>query len=184
MADLNKILKGCIKQKPNAQRQLYDLLANQLFWTCKRYLKKDEDAEEVLADCFISIFKKIKQLQNAEAIYNWARMIVIRACLKRIKNEITHLYIEEITKHPSTSDISESAIEMQQLLKLVDQLPNGCQTVFKLHIIEGYQHKDIAELLDISIGTSKSQLNVAKSKLQNWVNLHYYHKKGDNEKAR
>ena len=184
MADEKQIIKACIKNKRKAQRQLYELLADQLFWTCKRYLKNDEDIEEALADSFYIIFTKIKQLKNSEALYTWSKRITINTCLKRLKKDLNHLYIEDVKIHTATQEVAESRLEEQQLLKLVDELPKGCQTIFKLYVIEGWPHKDIAKMLDITVGTSKSQLNVAKTKLKSLVNLYYYQNTSTNENAR
>jgi len=183
MADLKKLIKACIKNKRQAQRQLYELLADQLYWTCKRYLKNEQDIEEVLADSFYIIFTKIKQLKTSEALYNWSKRIAINTCLKQLKKDLNHLYIEDVKIHPATKDVAESKLEEEQLLKLVDQLPKGCQTIFKLFVIEGWSHNEIAEMLNISIGTSKSQLNVAKTKLKSLINLYYYQNTNTNENA-
>jgi len=183
MADLDKLIKACLKDKRKAQRQLYDLLADQLYWTSKRYLKHEEDIEEVLADSFYTIFTKLHQLKNSDALYTWSKRIVINNCLKRLKNKLTHLYIDDLVTHPATQHVAEARLEEHQLLKLVDQLPEGCQTIFKLFVIEGYSHKDIAQLLEISLGTSKSQLNVAKTKLKALVNQYYYQNEKRNEQT-
>lgn len=98
-------------------------------------------------------------------------------------NHLYILYIEDVKIHPATQEVAESRLEEEQLLKLVDELPKGCQTIFKLYVIEGWPHKDIAKMLDISVGTSKSQLNVAKTKLKSLVNLYYYQNTSTNENA-
>jgi RNA polymerase sigma-70 factor (ECF subfamily) len=183
MADLKKLIAACKKRKRSAQKQLYDELAEQLYWTCKRYLKHEEDVEEALADSFYLIFTKIDQLKHHDAIYTWSKRITINNCLKRVKNDFTHLYIDDMKTHPATQQVAEARLEEYQLLKLVEQLPKGCQTIFKLYVIEGYAHKEIAKLLEISTGTSKSQLNVAKPKLKSLINLYYYQNEKKNEQA-
>jgi RNA polymerase sigma-70 factor (ECF subfamily) len=85
--------------------------------------------------------------------------------------------------HPATQQVAEARLEEHQLLKLVEQLPKGCQTIFKLYLIEGYAHQDIANALEISVGTSKSQLNVAKTKLKAMIHLYYYQNEKKNEQA-
>lgn len=183
MADMKKLIAACKNHKRSAQKQLYDELADQLYWTCKRYLKHEVDIEEVLADSFYTIFTKIEQLKHHDAIYTWSKRITINNCLKRVKKDFTHLYIDDLKTHPATQDVAEARLEEHQLLKLVDQLPKGCQTIFKLYVIEGYAHKDIANLLEISTGTSKSQLSVAKNKLKSLIHLYYYQNEKKNEQA-
>lgn len=183
MVALEKLISACKKNKQSAQKQLYNELADQLYWTCKRYLKQEEEVEEALADCFYTIFTKLHQLKNPDAIYTWSKQIAINNCLRRIKKELTHLHIEDMKIHPAAQEVTESSMEEHQLLQLVDQLPSGCQTIFKLYVIEGWPHKEIAKRLDISVGTSKSQLNVAKTKLKNMINLYYYQNTKTNENA-
>ena len=95
MAELDKLIKACLNKKRRAQREVYDLLVDQLYWTAKRYLKHEEDIEEVLADSFYTIFTKLNQLKSSDALYTWSKRIVINNCLKRIKNRFTH-YVDSI----------------------------------------------------------------------------------------
>ena len=159
----------------DAQRQVYELMSPKLYRTCKRYLKKEEEIEEVLADAFYSIFTKIEQLKELGAFEAWARKIVVNQCLFQLKRNVNfNIYIEDtsIQWHPET--LPETHLEEEDLLNLLNYIPEGCKTIFNLFVIEGYGHKEIANMLKISEGTSKSQLNVAKTKLKELVNKHYY----------
>lgn len=171
------LITACKKMQRDAQRQVYELLAPKLYVTCKRYLKKEEEIEEVLADTFYTVFTKIAQLKEARAFEAWARKIAVNHCLHQLKRNINfNLYLEDVPLHPFTEGIQESALAEEDLLGLLDRLPEGCRTVFNLFVIEGYGHKEIAAMLSISEGTSKSQLNVAKTKLKELVNVLYYQK--------
>jgi len=161
----------------DAQRQLYEHLAPKLYYTCKRYLKKEEEIEDVLADSFYKIFTKIGQLKEADAFEGWARKITVNQCLLAIKRKVNfNMYLDDValSAQPLTAEITD--LEEEDLLNLLNLIPEGCRTIFNLFVIEGYAHKEIAEMLNISEGTSKSQLNVSKTKLRDLVNKMYYQK--------
>ncbi|NMH29310.1 sigma-70 family RNA polymerase sigma factor [Flavobacterium sp. SE-s28] len=158
-----------------AQREVYEIMGPILFRTCKRYLKKEEEIEDVLAEVFFTLFTKLDQLREDYAFEAWARTITVNQCLLRLRRQVNfNIYIEESNVDSAHSTQPDSGIQEEDLLKLLDILPEGCRTVFNLYAIEGYGHKEISEQLGISEGTSKSQLNVARTKLQNLVNVHYY----------
>ena len=161
----------------NAQRQVYELMAPKLYRTCKRYLKKEEEIEEALADAFYTIFTKLDQLKELAAFEAWSRKITVNHCLATIKKKTNfNLYLDDVKllSQPFTDEVTE--LEEEDLLNLLNQLPEGCKTIFNLFVIEGYAHKEIATMLHISEGTSKSQLNAAKTKLKDLVNNLYYQK--------
>ena len=172
-----QLIQACKKQQRDAQRQVYELLARKLYFTCSRYLKKEEEIEEAMADAFYIIFTKIDQLKEELAFEGWAKKIAVNQCLMQLKKNVNfNLYLEDVSlkNQPLTDEMCE--LEEEDLLNLLNYLPDGCKTVFSLFVIEGFSHKDIAEKLQISEGTSKSQLNVAKTKLKDLVNQFYYQK--------
>ncbi len=169
------ILINCRKMQRDAQRQVYELMSPKLYRTCKRYLKKEEEIEEVLADAFYSIFTKMDQLKELGAFEAWARKIVVNQCLLQLKRNVNfNIYIEDASIQLQPETLPETQLEEEDLLNLLNFIPEGCKTIFNLFVIEGYGHKEIASMLKISEGTSKSQLNVAKTKLKELVNNHYY----------
>lgn len=171
------LIANCRKMRRDAQREVYEYLAPKLYRTCKRYLKKEEEIEEVLADSFYTIFTKLDQLKENKAFEAWARRIAVNNCLLSIRRNVNfNMYLDDIshTMQPVTEHIDELAEE--DLLNLLNHIPEGCRTIFNLFAIEGYGHKEIAAMLHISEGTSKSQLNAAKTKLKDLVNQLYYQK--------
>ena len=158
-----------------AQKEVYDILSPKLYATCKRYLKKEDEIEDVLSESFYIIFTKLDQLKEVKAFEGWARRIVVNHCLLQIKKNVNfNMYLDDINpiSQPITPEMTD--LEEEDLMKLLNYIPEGCRTVFNLFVIEGYGHKEIAEMLSISEGTSKSQLNVAKTKLKDLVNKLYY----------
>ena len=171
------LLTGCKKMQRDAQRQVYEYMVPKLYRTCKRYLKKEEDIEEVMADAFYTIFTKIEQLKESYAFEAWARKITVNFCLLSLRKNVNfNMYLDDVklVLQPFTAEVTD--LEEEDLLKLLQLIPPGCQTIFNLFVIEGYGHKEIASMLSISEGTSKSQLNAAKTKLKELVNNFYYQK--------
>ncbi|MGL2966732.1 RNA polymerase sigma factor [Flavobacterium sp. XGLA_31] len=151
-------------------------MAPKLYRTCKRYLKKEEEIEEVLADAFYTIFTKIEQLKEVGAFEAWSRKITVNQCLQQLKRNVNfNLYLED-NQYLQPESTQETPLEEEDLLNLLNHIPEGCKTIFNLFVIEGFGHKEIAVMLNISEGTSKSQLNVAKTKLKAMVNVLYYQK--------
>ena len=171
------LIAACKKMQRDAQRQVYNYLSPKLYYTCKRYLKKEEEIEEAMADAFYTIFTKLDQLKEVKAFEAWARRITVNQCLLTIRKKTNfNMYLDDVKllSQPFTEEIT--ALEEADLLELLNHIPEGCKTIFTLFVIEGYGHKEIASLLQISEGTSKSQLNAAKSKLKELVNNLYYQK--------
>lgn len=159
----------------DSQRKVYELMAPKLYHTCKRYLKSEEDIEEAVADTFFTIFTKLDQLKENKAFEAWARKIAVNFCLMSLKKKVNfNIYIEDMGRSTQPAQAQPTGLEEEDLLKLLTHLPEGCRTVFNLFAIEGYSHKEIAALLNISEGTSKSQLNVSRTKLKELVNQVYY----------
>lgn len=172
-----KIIQACKKQRRDAQRQLYEYMSPKLYYLCKRYLKKEEEIEEVLADAFLIIFTKIDQLKEIKAFEAWAKKITVNECLLQLKKNVNfNLYLEDVSygNQPLADDMS--VLEEEDLLNLLQYIPEGCRTIFNLFVVEGYSHKEIANRLSISEGTSKSQLNAAKTKLKELIATYYYQK--------
>ena len=172
-----KLLSDCKAKVRSAQRQLYDYMAPKLYYTCKRYLRQEPEIEEVLADAFFAILTKLDQLKATAAFEAWARRIVVNMCLTAIrkKGEIK-IYLDDMKQEPQHYSAWPSQMEEEDLLRLLHYLPEGCRTIFNLFAIEGYSHKEIAAMLQISEGTSKSQLNFSKMKLKELVQQFYYPK--------
>lgn len=160
-----------------SQRQVYELLAPKLYRTCKRYLKKEEEIEEVMADAFYTIFTKLDQLKEVLAFEAWARKIAVNQCLLTLRKNVNfNIYIDDMKVEPKLESAEDTVLEEEDLLQLLHHIPEGCRTVFNLFAIEGYSHKEIAGMLGISEGTSKSQLNASRTKLKELVNHLYYQK--------
>ncbi|WP_026464558.1 RNA polymerase sigma factor [Adhaeribacter aquaticus] len=162
-----ELLKALRKGEGKAQKYLYEHYAGIMLGICIRYLKNEMDAEEIMLNGFVRIFQNIHQFEEKGSFEGWMKRIVINEALGFLrKKEPLHLAIEkEHIQLPNDATV-ESALAAEDLLKLLYDLPAGYRTVFNLYAIEGYSHKEIAEMLDITEGTSKSQLSKARAMLQ------------------
>lgn len=167
--DERTLIEGCRRQDRTVQRLLYERYAGKLFVVCKRYIKDADEAEDVLQDSFIKIFKHIDTFRFECPLEAWLKRIVINTALKHLRKQKPweNTYdIDDLAPRLLQADESLPALNYQYLLQLIQELPPGCRTIFNLYAIEGYNHPEIAELLGISEGTSKSQFFRARALLQ------------------
>lgn len=146
---------------------------NSMMQLCLRYTKNEEDATEVLNNGFLKVFRNIHKYESAQAsLYTWIRIIVINSCIDFIKRKIKIKYhdLQEANEVQVNADIIEK-MDAIELLNSIRQLTAAAQTVFNLYVMEGYNHKEIGKLLNISEGTSKWHLSEARKKLQQMILL-------------
>lgn len=151
------------------QRLLYERYAGKLFVVCKRYVKDTDEAEDVLQDAFVKVYQHIGTFRAECPLEAWLKRIVINTALKHLRKQKpweNTVDVNDLAPMLPQADESLPALNYQYLLRLVQELPPGCRTIFNLYAIEGYNHPEIADLLDISEGTSKSQLFRARALLQ------------------
>ena len=162
MRDNNEelIIEGCLKNDRLAQKALYDLYKNRMFTLAYRITNSFEDAGDVLQEGFLEVFSSLKSFRGESLLRTWIHTIIARAATKKIKERIRFDDLENI---PADEIIDwGSCIDLQHLEKAIAELPEGYRTVFTLYEIEGFRHAEIAQLLEISVSTSKTQLHKAK----------------------
>lgn len=162
-----RLAKQCKKGDRKAQRELYDMYSPIMLGVCRRYVQTVEDAEEVLSNAFMKVFRKIDQYSGEGPLGAWIRRIMVNESLNFIRYK-KNLFVEiEEENHQSLSHTGvQDQMNADHLMTLVMELPMGYRTVFNLFGIEGYSHKEIGEMLGISENTSKSQLSKARKQLQ------------------
>ena len=163
-----ELIIACKKQNAKAQRALYDKHASHMLGLCKRYIKGEMEAEDVMIKGFMKVFTKIDLFEGKGSFEGWMKRIMINEALgyiRKNKSMYLEMEIEAADKEPDFDTLS-TELEAMDLLKMVNGLPSGYRTIFNLYAIEGYSHKEIAELLGISENTSKSQLSRARMHLQ------------------
>jgi len=168
--DEKQLIKACINNDSKAQRMLYEKYDARFFAVCKRYFTDIQQAEDALVKGFLKIFQNLENYSFEGSFEGWMRRIMINECLMELrKNKIFHLNVDDYSSSISSNQEASQQIEEDDVMKLLDYLPEGCRLVFTLYVIEGYKHKEIAESLGITEGTSKSQLNLAKTKLKDML---------------
>lgn len=159
---LDQLIHDCKKQDIKAQEQLYRLYANKLFAVCLKYSGSYQQAEDNLQDGFMTIFEKIKQYQDKGSFEGWMKRIVINTTLQKYRKQtVFEIYNEDILKEPAL-EIDEEILSIDYLLDIIQELPHRYRQVFNLYALDGFSHKEIAEMLQISTGTSKSNLARAR----------------------
>lgn len=169
---LDELIRGCVRQRERAQRALYERLAPTMYAVCLRYVRDADDAQDVLLRAFTRVFGKIKQYQQEGSFEGWVRRIVVNEALMFLRQQKNMHVAVDLEQATEVSTSPSSQLEADDLLQLVQELPLGFRTVFNLYCIEGYTHAGIAQQLNISEGTSKSQLSRAKALLRRTVAQH------------
>ncbi|HUQ97797.1 MAG TPA: sigma-70 family RNA polymerase sigma factor [Chitinophagaceae bacterium] len=168
------LIEGCIKGDRKTQYELYARFAPKMYGVCLRYAANAAEAEDILQEGFIKVFKKIDSFRSEGSFEGWIRRIFVNTSIEhfRRKNYLQPITDrEEATLEGSYLSVLDDLAE-RDIIGLVQQLSPGYRTVFNMYVIEGYTHKDIAASLGISEGTSKSQLSRAKLILQGLVQSH------------
>lgn len=173
--NLEDIIIGCQQHDTRSQKALFDVLGSKMYGICLRYANNTDDANDILQDGFLKTFEKIHQFKFQGAFEGWMRRIFVNTALERFRNQYKVINIQDCLLDYNDNSYNDiiSDITVDELIKLVQQLSPKYRTVFNLYAMEGYSHKEIAEMLDISEGTSKSNLSRARMILQEKVSQHY-----------
>jgi RNA polymerase sigma factor (sigma-70 family) len=159
---LEQLIRDCQQNKLKAQEQLYRLLASKLFSVCLKYSRNYADAEDNMQDGFLLIFKKIGQYQFKGSFEGWAKRVMINNVLQKYRSEgVFELVSENIPDLPEV-EIETESVSMEFLVNIIQELPDRYRMVFNLYVMDGFSHKEIADMLTITTGTSKSNLARAR----------------------
>lgn len=161
------LITKCCQGDRASQRQIYQNYAGKMMVVALRYMKSKQEAEDIVQDAFIKVFTKLDTFNQQSKLETWITRIVINTALNAIRRPLWLEDIENVPQeHAESEDIALAEFHWQELISFIQSLPTGCQTVFNLFAIEGYSHKEIAKLLGVSEGTSKSQYSRAKTILR------------------
>jgi len=176
LADIpGKILEGCINGKEKSQYKLYEILSPKMYALCMQYANDEDDAKDIMQEGFIKVFQKISQFSGKGSFEGWVRRIMINTALEKYRSKVYMQNVDEITHHSEDLMVEGVLEEISagDLMKLIRSLTPKYRMVFNMYAIEGYSHKEIAELAGISEGTSKSNLSRARTILQQKLNKLY-----------
>ncbi len=173
--DLKDIIKGCLSGERRSQDKLYKLFSSRMFGVCLQYSNDYDDAKDILQEGFIKVFTKLEQFDERGSFEGWVRRIMVNTALEKYRS---HLHLYPLTEQDMKKDelIYEEVFEnlsAADLVKLIQELPPRYRMVFNLYAIEGYAHKEISEMLGITVGTSKSNLARARVIMQEKVKRFY-----------
>jgi len=164
-----ELVEGCLNGDSLAQRQLYAQYASRMMGICLRYATCEAEAEDILQEGFITVFRKMDSFKGDGALGGWIRRIIVNAALqnyRKTKNLRLAVEHDESGYEPETGEDPLATLAASELLELIQQLPDGYRMVFNLYAVEGYTHKEIAEELGISVNTSKSQFSRSRALLK------------------
>ncbi len=159
---------GCLDQNPRIQRELFDRLSEKMLAVCLRYIKETTAAEDVLIVAFRKIFDRIAQFRQQGSFEGWIRRIVVNECLMYLEKQKSYYKQTGLEKiYPAANQFGPSdCLDWEDLRKILLSLPNGYRRVFELFVLDGLSHEEIAQKLEISENTSKSQLSRARAQVQ------------------
>lgn len=171
---LEQLIEKCKKNDTKAQGEIYKLFSSKLFALCLKYSTNYAEAEDNLQDAFVTIFNKISQYKSKGSFEGWLKRIAINTALQRYRTKGVFSIINEDIVDDVEVDVEDNNIPLDYLLKIIQELPNRYRLVFNLYVLDDYSHKDIANMLEITEGTSKSNLararEILKKKIENHKN--------------
>jgi RNA polymerase sigma factor (sigma-70 family) len=172
---LHKVVRGCQENKPGAQRELYDMFKSKMYGICLRYAGNYDDAQDILQDGFIKVFEKIHQFGFKGAFEGWIRKVMVNTALEKYRLHYRQVPMDdniiEIEKEQENNFVSD--IDVNELVRIIQELSPRYRVVFNMYALEGFSHREISEMLQISEGTSKSNLSRARAILQEKVSKYY-----------
>lgn len=163
-----ELVQGCLRQEHKVQKEVYERFHRGMFSLCLRYVKDTAEAEDILIIGFRKVFERIHQFQAKGSFAGWIRRIMVNECLSYLeknKNLYNEIGIDSILP-ASVQQKPSTELEVDELMEVINRLPNGYKAVFNLYAIEGFSHQEIAKMLDITVSTSKSQLSRARVQIQ------------------
>ena len=165
------LIKGCIKGNAQCQRMLFEQYAGKMMSVCLRYANDTMEAEDIMQDGFIKVYQYLHQFKFEGSFEGWIRRIIVNTAIRHLeKKKIQFKDIDESGANaPKLDPYAYAHLGQDDLMKLINQLPEGYNVVFNLNVIEGYSHEEIAEMLHIQAGTSSSQLVKARKMLQHQI---------------
>ncbi len=165
MEDLGKLIKECAAGKSRAQARVYELFAPKMFGVCLRYSKDNTEAEDNLQEGFLKVFEKVDTFRHEGSFEGWIRRIMVNVSLEKYRKQHILHPVEDIAvfEEANFSNDIIASISAKDLLKVIQELPPRYKMVFNLYVFDGLNHKEISEEMQISVGTSKS--NLARARL-------------------
>ncbi|MCB0794397.1 MAG: RNA polymerase sigma factor [Flavobacteriales bacterium] len=172
-----QLVEGCLRNEPRCEEALYARLSARMYAVCLRYARHHLEAQDLLQDGFIKVFEKLSTFRMEGSLEGWVRRIMVHTAINHYRKKAFHYErfgYEELPESP-VAPLALEWLGQEELMTLVKGLPDGYRLVFNLYAIEGYDHKEIADLLGVGESTSRSQLAKARRMLQQRIGTHAVH---------
>jgi RNA polymerase sigma-70 factor, ECF subfamily len=166
----NEIIQLAVENNRQAQQKIYTQFSPKMLSVCRQYIKDIHQAEDVMITAFMKVFVHLKNFEHKGSFEGWIRRIMVNECISFIRVQKKVKYIEDEIYFEESFNATESQFSVADIQFLIDNLPDGYKIVFNLYAIEGYKHHEIASMLGINEGTSKSQLSHARKMLKQQIN--------------
>ncbi len=169
MVSEEELIDRCLNNDQQASEDFYKRFAPKMYGVCMRFAKNQMEADDILQEGFIKVFTNLKSFRNEGSLEGWVRKTIVNTAINLYKKNLKHLKDTDLEHAEVVQNIEQSSLDkiaVQELLNIIRELPPGYRVVFNLNVIEGYSHKEISQLLEISENTSKSQLSRARQALQ------------------
>ncbi|UTN06089.1 RNA polymerase sigma factor [Flavobacterium bizetiae] len=167
--DETEIIKLAVENNRQAQQQIYSRFSSKMLSVCRQYIKDIQLAEDVMITAFMKVFTNLNKFENKGSFEGWIRRIMVNECISYLRVQKKVKFVEDEMYVEESFNATDSQFSIDQIQFLIDALPDGYKMIFNLYAIEGYKHNEIAKMLGISEGTSKSQLSHARKMLQTQI---------------
>jgi RNA polymerase sigma factor (sigma-70 family) len=166
---LSEIWDGCLRNERKYQEQLYKLMASKMMAVCMRYTNDKDEAQDILQEGFVKMFTNAKNFRNEGSLEGWIRHIMVNTAISRYRRSRNMVLVDDFTDNsvPVSSSYNGNTLEADDLLNLIQQLPDNYRSVFNMHALEGYSHQEISNSLGMSELLSRTTLNRARAMLKN-----------------
>lgn len=166
-----KLIKLAVENNRQAQQQLYSRFSSKMLSVCRQYIKDIQLAEDVMITAFMKVFTNLNKFEHKGSFEGWIRRIMVNECISYLRVQKKVKFVEDEIYVEESFNSIDSQFSIDQIQFLIDALPDGYKMVFNLYAIEGYKHNEIAKMLGINEGTSKSQLSHARKMLQTQITI-------------
>jgi RNA polymerase sigma-70 factor (ECF subfamily) len=166
-----ELIQLAVESNRQAQQKIYAQFSSRMLSVCRQYIKDIHQAEDVMITAFMKIFSNLKNFEHKGSFEGWIRRIMVNECISFIRVQKKVMFLEDEMHFEEGFSSMDSQLSVEDIQVLIDGLPDGYKMIFNLYAIEGYKHQEIASMLKINEGTSKSQLSHARKMLQQQINL-------------
>jgi RNA polymerase sigma factor (sigma-70 family) len=168
-----QLVSGCISQDALAQKELYNRFSRKMFGVCLRYAESKEEAEDLLQEGFIKVYLNLSSFKAVGSLEGWIRKVMVNMAIENFRKQKIKLSGEDVPEDHADEENILSSLHAGEIVKIIQAMPKGYRAVFNLYAIEGYNHREIGELLGINENTSKSQYSRARAYLAEQIKQHY-----------